>query len=84
MPFTSINPKFEEALQSAPSAKERVRISSQTYMSGWAARRLVVYTKRDQIERAWEGPIVRALAKHTHDDHVMFVDTRKKLSLIHI
>lgn len=78
LPFTSINPKFEEALQSAPSAKERVRISSQTYMSGWAARRLVVYTKRDQIERAWEGPIVRALAKHTHDDHVMFVDTRKK------
>ena len=78
VPFTSINPAFEKALQNAPSANERVRIAPQTYMPGWAARRLVVYTKCDQIEPAWESPILHALSQHTLDKNVMFVDTRKK------
>ncbi|WFD21039.1 Mitochondrial GTPase 1 [Malassezia caprae] len=78
VPFTSINPNFEAALQSAPAAQQRVRVAPRTYVPGWSARRLVVYTKRDQVDAKLEGPILRALAQHTHDQSVMFVDTRKK------
>lgn len=78
VPFTSINPNFEAALRNAPAAQQRVRVAPRTYLPGWSARRLVVYTKRDQVDTKLEGPILRALAQHTHDQSVMFVDTRKK------
>ncbi|WFD24719.1 Mitochondrial GTPase 1 [Malassezia equina] len=78
VPFTSINPNFETALRNAPAAQQRVRVAPRTYLPGWCARRLVVYTKRDQLDSKLEGPILRALAEHTHDQSVMFVDTRKK------
>lgn len=78
VPFTSINPNFEATLRNAPSAQQRVRVAPHTYLPGWAARRLVVYTKRDQLDAKLEGPILRALAQHTNDQSVMFVDTRKK------
>lgn len=84
VPFTSINPAFEAALKSAPSAHERVRVAPHTYMAGWAARRLIVYTKRDHIDAAWESPIMNALASQTHDQHVMFVDTRRKSDVQHV
>ncbi|KAL4400460.1 Mitochondrial GTPase 1 [Malassezia pachydermatis] len=78
VPFTSINPNFEKVLQNAPSAAERVRVGRDTIVPGWAARRLVVYTKRDHIDHKMEKPIRLALAEHTHDKDVMFVDTRKR------
>lgn len=84
LPFTSINPGFEELLQSAPHAHDRVRMAPGKYMPGWAARRLVVYTKRDQIDSALEGPIIRALAEHTHDQSTMFVDTRQQRDVRHV
>lgn len=78
VPFTSINPHLEEALRQAPSAHERVRLPGGEIMSGWAARRLIVYTKRDQIDPALENPIAHALAEHTGHQDVMFVDVRQK------
>ncbi|WFD04872.1 Mitochondrial GTPase 1 [Malassezia vespertilionis] len=78
LPLTSINPVFESLLQSAPSAQERVRISPGKRVPGWAARRLVVYAKRDLIDPHIAKPFCDALETYGHGQHAMFVDTRMK------
>ncbi|WFD32624.1 Mitochondrial GTPase 1 [Malassezia sp. CBS 17886] len=76
LPLTSINPNLEALLQSAPSARERVRIDADTSLVGWAARRLIVYTKQDLVEPEKIGPVTTALQKHGGHE-AMFVETRR-------
>lgn len=77
LPLTSINPHFEEVLQNAPSAGQRVALENGELVDGWVARRLIVYTKRDLVDSGTVGPVRRALEEHTHGQRVMFVDTRR-------
>lgn len=76
IPLTSINPNFESVLQEVPHAEDKMRVAPGKRLPGWAARRLVVYTKRDLIDRACEAPLIEALEKHGQS--AMFVDARQK------
>lgn len=73
--LTSINPRFEELLQRAPSAGEHVRVDG-SVQPGWAARRLIVYTKADLIDESLRAPLLNAVRENTVGHSVMIVDTR--------
>jgi len=90
LPLTSINPAFERMLRQVYGAsilpdstslpatdgdiKGKAVEGRQPTASGWQARRLVVYTKRDLISNRIEGPLTDAFSEH--GQRVMFVDTR--------
>ncbi|WFD34927.1 Mitochondrial GTPase 1 [Malassezia cuniculi] len=73
--LTSINPRFEELLQRAPSAGEHVHVNG-SVQPGWAARRLIVYTKADLIDESLRAPLLQAVRENTVGNSVMIVDTR--------
>lgn len=74
LPITSINPAFErlfrQTFESDIEAKQGQR-------SDWERRRLVVYTKRDLIDRQIEEPMKHAFQKYGEGQKVIFVDTTK-------
>ena len=76
LPLTSINPQFERVLQEAPKAHDRVRVAPGQRLPAWRARRLVVYAKRDLIDRSLEQPLTSAL--HAYAQDVLFAETRRK------
>lgn len=73
--LTSINSRFEQLLQRAPSANEHVHVDGRL-QPGWAARRLIVYTKADLIDECLRIPLLQATRESTVGHSVMLVDTR--------
>ncbi|PWN19256.1 hypothetical protein BCV69DRAFT_300577 [Microstroma glucosiphilum] len=71
LPLSSINPAFENIMRDT---------FGDTPGYEWQKRRLVVYTKRDLIDRRLEEPLKEAFAEETprgaEQDEVLFVDTR--------
>ncbi|PWN48357.1 hypothetical protein IE53DRAFT_333857 [Violaceomyces palustris] len=75
LPLTSINPAFEQLLRNAPSFPS-LSESRKNANSYWNSRRLIVYTKRDLIDRKIEEPLRKSFLKHGEGQEVIFVDTR--------
>lgn len=71
LPITSINPAFEEELRRTFSYS-----AGSSMANDWESRRLVVYTKRDLIDRRIEEPLRAAFEDHGKGQQVIFVDTR--------
>lgn len=71
LPLSSINPAFEKIMRDT---------FGETPGYEWQKRRLVVYTKRDLIDRRLEEPLKEAFAEETprgaEQDEILFVDTR--------
>ncbi len=74
LPLTSINPVFEQLLRRAPTANEG--LDTDTGVSTWRTRRLIVYLKRDLIHPSVEASITEALREQDPLQHVIFVDSR--------
>ncbi|CAO1619022.1 unnamed protein product [Sympodiomycopsis kandeliae] len=79
LPITSINPAFEEMMRKTfkkKSGSSRQADNSISRIAAWESRRLVVYTRRDLIDRRIEDPLSRAFDKHGQGQHILFADTR--------
>lgn len=78
LPITSINPAFEGQLRRVNRGKGSKSSSKAPdhAINAWEARRLVVYTRRDLIDRRLEEPLTKAFFRYGQGQQVVFADTR--------
>lgn len=74
LPITSINPAFEDQLKKVHRANRSAK--SDPNENPWESRRLVVYTRRDLIDRRIEEPLQKAFFTHGKGQQILFADTR--------